>query len=367
MYIIVTLVIALLLLLLTIMVVLKRVKAHANPVETMIGAVYLLSLLLFVGGLITHGNAYHQPIDPMDDLECYSPFASGYRLTLLWYFVTFHISLILVWINGNHLPPLTLSLALVFLLIGIILNLVILLQVSVHATETLMYYDGGLGKWFFIPAPLFGICIAAYLLYTSVRTDLNASIDRTYNNRLLQMLNRFLASRISNPFWILLLLFPVVFIVTLILRLFGQDTNALVKLFTDTATWRLSQQIHPPILDHHGHYLCTVAASGNPAVVKPLRMGQRSGRLIIVNRQLLIANAFEEMIQDLSPKLHQIIRTNYDKYGYNLSRKINSSALSNITYVLMKPLEWAFLLCLYLFCLHPEQKINRQYPLHNNI
>lgn len=361
MYIIITLLIALLLLMLTAMVVLKRIKPDASVGETMIGVLYGLSLLLFVVGLITHSNPYNQRIDPVDDLECYSPFASGYRLTLVWYAVTFHISMILVWHSNSRLPPLTICLALVFLLMGIILNLFILIQVSDHATETLLHDDGGLGKWFFIPAPLLGIGIAAYLLYTSIRTEVDASADRTYSNRLLQMLNRFLAGRNRNPLWILLLLFPVVFIVTLILRLFGQDTDALVKLFTDTATWKLSQQVHPPILDHTGHYLCTVAAAGDPAVVKPLRLGKRNGKLMIVNRQLLVANAFEEMIQDISPRLHRFIRTNYDRYGYNLSQKINTVSGANITYRLMKPLEWLFLLALYLCCTDPEQKIRRQY------
>ena len=67
------------------------------------------------------------------------------------------------------------------------------------------------------------------------------------------------------------------------------------------------------------------------------------------------------MIQDSSPKMHHLIRTNYDNYGYNLSKKINSETGSNITYIVMKPLEWFFLICLYSFCNTPEKKINKQY------
>lgn len=77
-------------------------------------------------------------------------------------------------------------------------------------------------------------------------------------------------------------------IITLILVLFGQETNSIIKTFTDTVTWTLSQQVHPPVLNHRGYYLCTVAASGHPKIIKPIRMGQRNGRQIIVNRQLLI-------------------------------------------------------------------------------
>ena len=122
-----------------------------------------------------------------------------------------------------------------------------------------------------------------------------------------------------------------------------------------------SQKEHPPILDHQGHYLCTVAAKGSPNVVKPLRLGTRGRHTIIVNRQLQVANAFEEWVKDVSPYAHRIIRRNYDQYGYNLSVKINSAGRSNITYMAMKPLEWFFVVCLYLFCPNPEQKIRKQY------
>ena len=135
----------------------------------------------------------------------------------------------------------------------------------------------------------------------------------------------------------------------------------LVKVFTDTSTWMFSQKMHPPILDHRGHYLCTVAATGNPKIVKPLRLGTRGGQTIIVNRQLQIANAFEECIQDLSPNAHRLIRKNYDRHGYNISLYINSAMRSNMVYFAMKPLEWMFLIFLYLFCVNPEQKIQKQY------
>ena len=160
------------------------------------------------------------------------------------------------------------------------------------------------------------------------------------------------------------MLLPIFIIITIILTLFGQHTDSLVKVFTDTATWHLSQKIHAPILphvDHGGHYLCTVAANGSPNIVKPIRYGKRGGKRIIVNRQLLVANAFESLLEDYLPKFHKVIRRNYDKYGLDLSRKINTPRLSNLTYILMKPLEWLFLVCLYLFDVNPEKRISIQY------
>ena len=101
---------------------------------------------------------------------------------------------------------------------------------------------------------------------------------------------------------------PILFVAIIILLLFGQQPDSAIKMFTETAEWTLSQKIPPPRLDYKGHYLCTVAACGDERVVKPLRAGKRNNELIIVNRQLLVANAFEDLIAEKTPKLHKIIR-----------------------------------------------------------
>ena len=90
-------------------------------------------------------------------------------------------------------------------------------------------------------------------------------------------------------------------------------------------------------------------------------MGIRRGEKIIVNRQLCIANAFEDLIKEKIPRFHHFIRYIYDKYGYPLSKHINTAVQADITYILMKPLEWIFLITLYLFDKKPENRINLQY------
>lgn len=340
---------------------LKLVKKSANSVEITVGTLFIFSFILFAIGLTNHANPYYKAIDPMG--ECYSPFSETDAVTLIFYILAFTISLLLVWVKGNILPPLTLTLSLIFILIGIFFNIGILYQVSVHNTETLYVYNGTEEQLLFLFAPLLSVFIGIYLIYKATKFEINESLEKTYSNKILQYLNTFLATKSRSPLWIFLLMFPVFFMVTLLLILFGQDTNSIIKIFTDTTTWRFSQQVHPPIIDHRGHYLCTVATFGHPKIVQPLRFGKRNGNQIIVNRQLLIANAFEEMIQDLSPRLHLKIRAFYDQYGYNLSKQINTPLLSSITYILMKPLEWIFLISLYLLCSKPEDKINRQYAL----
>lgn len=82
---------------------------------------------------------------------------------------------------------------------------------------------------------------------------------------------------------------------------------------------------------------------------------------IIVNRQLCIANAFEDYIMEKFPKFHKLIRSVYDTYGYPVSRHIISPERADAVYILMKPLEWMFLIFLYLFDVKPEERIRRQY------
>ena len=51
----------------------------------------------------------------------------------------------------------------------------------------------------------------------------------------------------------------------------------------------------------------------------------------------------------------------YDKYGYPLSKHINTALQADMVYILMKPLEWIFILILYLCDEKPENRIAMQY------
>lgn len=163
--------------------------------------------------------------------------------------------------------------------------------------------------------------------------------------------------------FIFVTLIVVIAILEIILILFGQGVDGPVKAFTMTADWTFSTQIPPPPIDYQGHYLCTVAARGHEKIVKPLRYGKRRGAIIIVNRQLEVANAFEDFIQEKMPNFHKHIRHFYDTYGYPLSKKITNKTRADIVYILMKPLEWMFVLFLYTFDAKPEERIERQYRL----
>ena len=82
---------------------------------------------------------------------------------------------------------------------------------------------------------------------------------------------------------------------------------------------------------------------------------------MIVNRQLCIANAFEQVLEERTPRFHQAVRHFYDTYGFPVARLIKNRYVADLVYFLMKPLEWIFLIVLYLVDVHPENRIAVQY------
>jgi hypothetical protein len=164
---------------------------------------------------------------------------------------------------------------------------------------------------------------------------------------------------------ILVLCLPILVILSAILLLVGQKPDSIIRAFTDTYKHGLSQWDYKCENVHCGaHYLCSVAANGHSKIVKPQRRGIRNGHHIICNRQLLISNAFEDLIQEKLPFLHKLIRRQYNKVGKFIHRYyniFNNKIVSDFVYILMKPLEWFFLLTLYTFDRKPENRIAKQY------
>lgn len=178
----------------------------------------------------------------------------------------------------------------------------------------------------------------------------------------------------AKPFFkfplLLILCLPVLTVVICGLLLFGQKPDSLIRAFTDTYKHGFSQWDYKCAnVQCGGHYLCSVAANGHRAIVKPKRTGVRNNASIICNRQLLIANAFEDLIQTELPSVHRWIRHRYDKVGGFVHRYyfiFEIKFVADAIYIFMKPLEWLFLLTLYTFDRHPENRIAKQYihPLH---
>lgn len=184
---------------------------------------------------------------------------------------------------------------------------------------------------------------------------------REYSSPLLNKMNQKLQRSEQWPFYAFILMLPLLFICILVLMLFGQQPDSIIKAWTETSDWALSAKKAPPNIQFDEHYLCTVAAGGHEKIVKPKRMGIRHGHRVVVNRQLCVANAFEQLISEKVPKFHKMVRTVYDKYGFPVAKLIRSRYVADLIYILMKPLEWLFLLVLYLFDSNPENRIAMQY------
>ena len=118
------------------------------------------------------------------------------------------------------------------------------------------------------------------------------------------------------------------------------------------------------ILQYDSHFLCSIAAGGHPWLVKPLRYGNRWGVQIVCNRQLLVANAFEDILQERLPRFHAVLRRNYNTIGRGLHKHygiFGNPFVADVIYVLMKPVEWCFAAVLYAVDKNPESRIERQY------
>lgn len=342
-------------------------KPSSNIIGKSISIATFFAFVIFIIVLRDHTTPYFKDIDPFVE-PCYSPisYKDSYLLIAMHLLALF--SMFALYFREYELPPIQIVIYFIFLTIGVIVNAQFLYQISFHDTSRIYLWkqgDDASGSLAAYPILLIVSSIGIAVIMIQNKAKLNQNTK--YKNKWLNSINKRLIELNNLPLLGIILTMPILLIFVLILVLFGQDIDSLTRVYTETATWKLSKHIHPPTVDdRHGHYLCTVAALGSPRLVKPIAMGIRNNRLILVNRQLQIANAFEFMIQEISPKAHQVIRTCYDKYGLNLSKKINTEYLSNLTYVLMKPLEWVFLISLYIFYVNPENVIRNQYsPLPN--
>lgn len=260
--------------------------------------------------------------------------------------------LTLVTVKAEKLPPLLSALCIAAVTVMNVLQLVFAVQIilRVHNFELMLYVYH------------FNVFV---LSMSAVKDHLAQQIELLTNPNENAQSRSWLRCKIKKISQYNILIFACLFLYIAVLEIIfiltGQGADAVIKAFTDTADWTFSQQIPPPPKEYKGHYLCTVAAGGHQKVVKPLRLGTRHGATIVVNRQLCIANAFEDYIHEKLPRFHRLIRGAYDKYGYPVSKHITTPRRADTVYILMKPLERAFLIFLYLFDTKPEQRISRQY------
>ena len=257
-------------------------------------------------------------------------------------------------LNIEKIPPLLSALLTAFTLVGLILFTLVNIQFIKN------FKPLHLMLWVYV-LNLYLIAERRVRLHIIIQVRKVRERQTVFRSRFGAWLNRIM-SRVSGMTALsFFLILPIILVFEVIYIICGQGTDGFIKAFTETADWTFSQQTPPPPVEYEGHYLCTVAAGGHKKLVKPLRYGIRRGEKIVVNRQLLVANAFEDLIQEKCPGFHRTVRRFYDKHGYPISRHITTKLRADIVYIFMKPLEYLFIITLYLFDKHPENRIAVQY------
>ena len=211
--------------------------------------------------------------------------------------------------------------------------------------------------------PVCIICIVARTVISKVHEWQEYEMERAkiQSNPLLNFADKILSNSKLWPIYAIIFMFPLLGVIIGILLLFCQAPDSVIKAWTETADWTLSLKEAPQNIEYDEHYLCTVAAGGHKKIVKPVRKGIRHGHEVIVNRQLCIANAFEQILEEKTPCFHKLVRGIYDRYGFPVARLIKSKWIADIIYIIMKPLEWIFLMVIYMIDVHPENRIATQY------
>ncbi|MBO0991801.1 DUF6688 domain-containing protein [Bacillus sp. SD088] len=258
---------------------------------------------------------------------------SGHHVFTLFIFLC--LSMIAYWLLNTkkvNLSPILYTIQCVLLLILILFTIVYLLHTGFLYTNLIeslgiILLQIGLGSLSF--------------LYIAKLNESMQSFIIVQEEQGIEHPNAFIAFlfRITNHYqkiprlWALFL-FPVFLVIQLVLVLLGQRPDSSIQAFLETSSFRLSQIPAPPpeMVPGDGHYLCTVSVTGHASLVKPIRVGIRHGSRIVVNRQLLIANAFEHLLEEYMPKVHKPIRRMYDHYGYPISKHIRTKWSADLVY-----------------------------------
>lgn len=302
---------------------------------------------------------YNEELHAPVNTDCLITFA------VLCFMFVVGLAILTVTSDGKH-PPLVTVLSISLMYMGVIESLLYTVQLfgmNLVGEDGVTRYKGAPDLLFTVLIPLNMILMLLRIMYKEIKAykpDENR-MSKIENKPFLAWCSNTLGNSKNWPVIALVMMIPLLGIIIAVLALFGQAPDAAIKAFTETANYTFSMKIPPQNLTYDEHYLCTVAAGGHKKIVKPIRMGKRHGHDVVVNRQLLIANAFEQILEEKTPKFHRVVRNFYDKYGFPVARLIKSKYIADVVWFIMKPLEWIFLIVIYLTDVNPEDRIASQY------
>jgi hypothetical protein len=349
-FVILSVIVAIFLIVLPVSVLLKNIR-NANTRRYMtlklIGELFSLIALPVWGFIISKDPCQEHPFE----LNSYPTAVLLYVVPLVCYFVSAYFK--------RSLTPLVLALLPLGLMIGVIYSAILTIHFGPMMMMVIMPVFG-------LPviAPLVGFIYVLYEFLVLHKYQQDQVARHTYTSPFLTWLsNLFLLPLWQKAPAVALLCTPILALLQFILTLFGQAPDSMISMFTESCGFLLS---HYDSCGCGGdHYLCSIAANGNKKLVKPLRLGLRKNEKVLVNRQLLIANAFENWMEEHVPRLHRFVRNTYDSLDIPVNKWSKDKRKANVLYVFMKPLEWMFLAWLYCFDRKPETRIALQYlPKH---
>ncbi len=322
----------------------RKTGKHFEYITIVLGSVYSCLVLMFYEiqffvdwNQVLYNSQKHTPI-----------FTQTYPTIITIALIAVVGYLVLSWVPLQKMPPLVIVCSISAMYLGIVECVLWIIQLFPDLFLSLF--------------PANCVIIAIKTVVYKVR-EWNEMEHETkqYKNQFLNTCNQFLCKSSHWPFIAFVLMWPLLGILICILVLFGQQPDAVIKAWTETSDWNLSNRVAPQNIYYDEHYLCTVAAGGHKELVKPIRLGMRHGHEVIVNRQLCVANAFEQILEERTPRFHRHVRHFYDTYGFPIARLIHSPYVADVIYLLMKPLEWIFLIVLYFCDVNPENRIAVQY------
>lgn len=289
------------------------------------------------------------------NFELHSPIYTKSYLTIIFIaLVGFMGYLVLNKTDIKKVPPLVPVISIAAMYLGAIESIIWFIQIYKMINDAILFM--------LILFPINVIIICARSIYRKiVQWNKDNHSEKIYNSYILNKCNKILNNAKVWPIAAFIIMWPLLGFIIAILLIFGQQPDSIIKAWTETSDWTLSTEIAPQNIYEDQHYLCTVAAGGHRKVVKPIRMGVRHGHKVIVNRQLCVANAFEQVLEERTPRFHKAVRGFYDKYGFPIARLIRSRWIADLVYFMMKPLEIVFLIILYLVDVNPENRIAVQY------
>lgn len=354
-------------------------REHTGKFEMMAFTTGIFYSIMLYG--IWNPRGWEESIILSDDMaSLHDPFSRAHLPTILVLMAVGLLSYAYLKSKREKAAPLAAVLSMSGVYIGILVNLAVMIQLFGSAEESFTNFMPG-DVLLMLLLPFNYLLLAGNLLiqvvkgqsrrlterkeasgYSEESSEVESGLDlEPYKSRFLNDCNRILADSRNWALFALLFTLPLLCIIIIVLLLFGQRPDSAIRALTETSDWTLSTKVSPPPVVYDSHYLCTVAMQGHKELVKPQRMGIRRGEKIMVNRQLCVANAFEQLLEERTPRFHRALRNFYDTYGYPVSRHIKTPFCADVIYLIMKPLEWLFVIVLYLFDEKPENRIAGQY------